>query len=106
MKKSFFTNSGTEANETAIQSARMHTGNFEIIALRHGYSGRSSLTAALTGIKPLAQGHHQKSASSHAMNPYCYRCPLGMTYPTCEVACAKDIENVIQSLHLRPHRRV
>ena len=30
------------------------------------------------------------------MNPYCYRCPLGMTYPNCEVACVKDIENVIQ----------
>jgi 4-aminobutyrate aminotransferase len=32
----------------------------------------------------------------HAMNPYCYRCPLGLKYPDCEVACAKDIENVIQ----------
>src|SRR5205823_3552400 len=43
LTKSFFTSSGTEANETAVQTARMHTGNFEIIALRHGYSGRSSL---------------------------------------------------------------
>ena len=39
LTKSFFSNSGTEANETAVQSARMHTGNFEILALRHGYSG-------------------------------------------------------------------
>jgi 4-aminobutyrate aminotransferase len=30
------------------------------------------------------------------MNPYCYRCPLGLKYPECEVACVKDIENVIQ----------
>jgi 4-aminobutyrate aminotransferase len=30
------------------------------------------------------------------MNPYCYRCPLGLKYPDCEVACAKDIENTIQ----------
>src|ERR1700735_1067212 len=50
LKKSFFTNSGTEANETAIQSARTHTGNFEVVALRHGYSGRSSLTRGLTGM--------------------------------------------------------
>src|SRR3954468_19720364 len=35
LKKSYFTNSGTEANETAIQSARMHTGNLEVVALRH-----------------------------------------------------------------------
>jgi 4-aminobutyrate aminotransferase len=32
----------------------------------------------------------------HAMNPYCYRCPLGLKYPDCGVACAKDIENTIQ----------
>ncbi len=31
------------------------------------------------------------------MNPYCYRCPLGKTYPSCEVACAKDVEAVIQT---------
>jgi 4-aminobutyrate aminotransferase len=30
------------------------------------------------------------------MNPYCYRCPLGLKYPDCEVACVKDIENTIQ----------
>src|SRR5262249_58611808 len=32
-----------------------------------------------------------------ALNPYCYRCPLGKTYPSCEVACAKDVEAVIQT---------
>src|SRR5436190_7019444 len=47
IKKSFFTNSGTEANETAVQTSRMHTGNFEIIALRQGYSGRSSLARGM-----------------------------------------------------------
>jgi 4-aminobutyrate aminotransferase len=33
----------------------------------------------------------------HALNPYCYRCPLGKTYPSCEVACANDVEAVIQT---------
>ena len=95
LKKSFFTNSGTEANETAIQSARMHTGNFEVVALRHGYSGRSSLTRGLTGMNTWRRGTIEVGIV-HAMNPYCYRCPLGLTYPSCEVACVKDIENVIQ----------
>jgi 4-aminobutyrate aminotransferase-like enzyme len=31
------------------------------------------------------------------MNPYCYRCPLGKTYPSCDVACAQDVEAVIQT---------
>jgi 4-aminobutyrate aminotransferase-like enzyme len=95
--QSFLSNSGTEANETAVQLARMYTGSYEVVALRHGYSGRSALAQGLTGQNswrkslPFAQG------VVHAMNPYCYRCPLGKTYPSCEVACAKDIEAVIQT---------
>jgi 4-aminobutyrate aminotransferase-like enzyme len=96
LEKSFFTTSGTDANETAIDSARMHTGNLEIIALRHSYSGRSSLTKSLTGISAWRKASYQVGIV-HAMNPYCYRCPLGKTYPSCEVACAKDIEGVIQA---------
>src|SRR5438874_8370689 len=95
LKKSYFTNSGTEANETAIQVARMHTGNLEIVALRHGYSGRSSLARGLTGMNTWRRGTIEVGIV-HAMNPYCYRCPLGLKYPDCEVACVKDIENVIQ----------
>src|SRR6185436_20010542 len=49
LTKSFFTNSGTEANETAILAARCYTGNTEIIALRHSYHGRSSMGMSLTG---------------------------------------------------------
>src|SRR6202011_5045740 len=96
LEKSFFTTSGTEANETPIDSARMHTGNLEIIALRHSYSGRSSLTRSLTGISAWRKASYQ-GGIGHGMNPYCSRCPLGKTYPSCEVACAKDIEGVIQA---------
>ena len=49
LTKSFFTNSGTEANETAILAARCYTGSTEIVALRHSYHGRSAMTMALTG---------------------------------------------------------
>src|SRR5215813_10533508 len=49
LTKSFFTNSGTEANETAILAARCYTGNTDIVALRHAYHGRSALTLGLTG---------------------------------------------------------
>lgn len=96
LSKSFFSNSGTEANETAVQAARMHTGNFEILALRHGYSGRSSLARGLTGINTWRRATIEVGIV-HVMNPYCYRCPLGKTYPDCGVACAQDIEQVIQT---------
>ena len=52
LQKSFFTNSGTEANEAALLLARMATGSFDIIGLRHGYSGASALAKSVTGAKP------------------------------------------------------
>lgn len=96
LKKSYFTNSGTEADETAVQIARMHTGNYELIALRHGYSGRSSMMRAATGMNTWRRTTLEVGIV-HAVNPYCYRCPFGLRYPDCEVACAKDIESVIQT---------
>ena len=98
ISQSYCTNSGTEANETAIQIARMHTGNYEVVALRHGYSGRSQLAQSLTGhgtwrkSLPVATG-----GIVHALNPYCYRCPFGMKPTECGVECAKDVEAVIQT---------
>ncbi len=98
ISQTFPSNSGTEANETAVQLARMYTGHFEVVALRHGYSGRSNLAQSLTGQSPWRKSLPAPSPGFvHALNPYCYRCPLGKTYPSCEVACAKDVEAVIQT---------
>ncbi|MBI1745250.1 MAG: aspartate aminotransferase family protein [Acidobacteria bacterium] len=97
LTKSFFTNSGTEADETAILSARLYTGSQEVIALRHGYSGRSALAMSLTGQASWRLGATAIPGIKHALSPYCYRCPLGKSYPDCEVACAKDIEELIQT---------
>jgi 4-aminobutyrate aminotransferase-like enzyme len=98
ISQSFFSSSGTEANETAIQLARMYTGRYEVVALRHGYSGRSQLAQSLTGHSTWRKSLPTPAQGIvHALNPYCYRCPLGKTYPSCEVACAKDVEAVIQT---------
>jgi 4-aminobutyrate aminotransferase len=96
LRKSFFTNSGTEANETAILAARCFTGSTEIIALRHSYHGRSSGAMTLTGQSPWRLGPPE-AGIVHAVNAYCYRCPFGLEYPSCEVKCAQDIEQVIRT---------
>ncbi|MFN3326915.1 MAG: aspartate aminotransferase family protein [Bryobacteraceae bacterium] len=96
LTKSFFTNSGSEANETAILAARCHTGADEIIALRYSYHGRSALGMALTGNSTWRLGPPQ-GAIVHAHNAYCYRCPFGLTYPSCEVKCAQDVEELIRT---------
>src|ERR1051325_2511641 len=85
LSKSYFTNSGTEANETAVQLARVHTGRFEIVALRHAYAGRSQLAQSITGQNTWRKSLPGAAGVVHAMNPYCYRCPLGKTYPSREV---------------------
>jgi len=97
LKKSFFSNSGSEANEVAVVTARMFTGNYEMIALRHGYSGHTQLAKSLTGLNTWRKAGLVPFGIVHAPGPYCYRCPYGLTYPSCELHCAKDIEEVIKT---------
>jgi 4-aminobutyrate aminotransferase-like enzyme len=95
LKKSYFVASGTEADETAVTLAQVFTGSLEIIALRHGYSGRSTLAQSLTGHATWRAVPSQVAAVKHAMAPYCYRCPLKLRYPDCGIQCAKDIEELV-----------
>ena len=97
LKKCFFTASGTEADETAVMMAQVYTGRSEIVALRHGYSGRSMLAQSLTAHAPWRALPSKIADIKHALSPYCYRCPLGLTYPSCEVKCARDIEELIEA---------
>jgi len=97
LKKSFFTSSGTEADETAVFLAKHFTGNQEIIALRHSYSGRSLLAMSMTGHAPWRHGGTHFPGIKHAVSPYCYRCPFGLEYPGCELKCAQDIEELIMT---------
>ena len=95
LEKSFFTNSGTEADETAMLVARLYTGRQEIIALRHAYHGRSMLSMSAAGHSTWRHGGTAVAGIKHAYAPYCYRCPFGLTYPDCGVRCATDIEDLI-----------
>ena len=97
LKQCYFTASGTEADETGVMMAQLFTGRSEIIALRHGYSGRSLLAQSLTGHAPWRAVTTQAAAVKHALPPYCYRCPLGLRYPSCELRCARDLEDLIRT---------
>src|SRR5260221_1059187 len=97
LTKSFFTSSGTEANETAILAARCYTGSSEIVALRHSYHGRSALAMTLTAHSNWRLGGVPQAGIVHAHNAYCYRCPFGLTYPDCNIKCAQDVEDLIRT---------
>ena len=97
LQKSFFTNSGTEANEAALLLARMAGPSYDVVALRHAYAGSSAVTKGVTAHAAWRKGGVIGVGLAHAVNPYCYRCPLRLKYPDCGVACAQDVENLIQT---------
>ncbi len=97
LSRSFFSNSGTEANEMAVLVTRCATGSSEIVALRHGYHGRSSAMMAATGQSVWRVGPAAMPGFSFAQNAYCYRCPYGLEYPACGTRCADDVEDVIRT---------
>ena len=93
---SYFTNSGSEANEVAVLTAREHTGNFDVISLRNGYHGGSQATMGLVGHGTWRFKSCLTAGVHHAAPAYCYRCPFGLEYPSCELRCARDVEDVIR----------
>jgi alanine-glyoxylate transaminase / (R)-3-amino-2-methylpropionate-pyruvate transaminase len=97
LKQTYFTASGTEADETAVMMAELFTGRSEMIALRHGYSGRSTLAQSLTAHSTWRPLPSKIAGVKHAPTPYCYRCPMHLTYPSCGLACANDIEDIIRT---------
>src|SRR5258708_29409269 len=76
---------------------RMASGSYDVVALRHAYAGSSAIAKAVTAHAPYRKSGVISVGILHAVNAYCYRCPLHLTYPSCEVACANDLENLIQT---------
>jgi 4-aminobutyrate aminotransferase-like enzyme len=97
LKKSYFTNSGTEADETAMVLSRLYTGRTEIIALRHAYHGRSVMNMTATGHSTWKVGQTFMPGIVHAHAPYCYRCPFNLKPESCALECARDVEELIQT---------
>ena len=95
--KAFFVGSGTEAVEAALMFATTWRRSNEVIALRNSYHGRSFGAVGVTGNKGWSASSFSPLNVSYALAPYCYRCPLKLTYPSCGVACAEDLRNVIET---------
>lgn len=97
LKKSFFTSSGTEADDTAVMAAKTATGRHEIVVLRHSYSGRSATALSAVGHSTWRPLPAQVAGMVHAHAPYCYRCPFNATPENCGLACANDVDELIRT---------
>lgn len=97
ISQSFFTSSGTEADETAIMLAKIVTGQQEVIVQRYSYSGRSHLNTTLTAHSNYRPLPSQIAGVKHIHAPYCYRCPFNASPDTCDLECARDMKELIET---------
>ncbi len=101
----YFVNSGSEANEAGFKFARQYAkhefpGEFrhKTIARQYAYHGTTLATLAAGGMGDRKVKFEPYAGEFlHAPAPTCYRCPLGLEYPSCGVACARAIETMILS---------
>ncbi|GFO67141.1 4-aminobutyrate transaminase [Geomonas limicola] len=93
-KQTMFANSGAEAVENAVKIARIATKRSGIISMEHGFHGRTLMTMSLTSkVKPYKYGFGPFAPETYRTpSAYCYRCPYGMSYPSCQCACADKLE--------------
>jgi len=96
LASNYFTNSGSEANEIAILMSREFTGNSEVISLRNGYHGGTQGAMSLTAHGTWKFKSSPSIGVKNATPGYCYRCPYGLEYPSCDVKCARDVEQLIR----------
>jgi adenosylmethionine-8-amino-7-oxononanoate aminotransferase len=101
----YFVNSGSEANEAGFKFARQYAKQafpadfrFKTISRYYSYHGTTLATLAAGGMGDRkAKFEPYAGEFVHVPAPTCYRCPLGLSYPSCGVACAKAIETTIQA---------
>jgi adenosylmethionine-8-amino-7-oxononanoate aminotransferase len=96
LSKCFFSCTGSQATELAIQTARRYTGRLKILSRLGGYHGNTMGSIAASGCalhkRIYDPGVH---GFIRVLPPYCYRCDFGQEYPGCNIECAKALENTI-----------
>jgi 2,2-dialkylglycine decarboxylase (pyruvate) len=90
LDKVFFLSTGGESNEAALKIVKKVTGRYEIVGLAHSFHGSTSGAGAATFIPSRRAGYGPPVPGTFAIPvPDCYRCPLALTFPSCEYACAR-----------------
>ena len=94
-KKTVLVNSGAEAVENAIKIARSYTKRAAIISFEDAFHGRTYMAMAATSkTHPYKAGFEPFPSDVYRIPyAYCYRCSYSLQYPSCEVFCARHIED-------------
>jgi 4-aminobutyrate aminotransferase/(S)-3-amino-2-methylpropionate transaminase len=97
-KKTLFLNSGAEAIENAVKIARAYTKRPAIIAFEDAFHGRTMMTLALTSkTHPYKAGFAPFPGDVYRIPfAYCYRCSYSLKYPSCDLYCARHLEDTFK----------
>jgi 4-aminobutyrate aminotransferase / (S)-3-amino-2-methylpropionate transaminase / 5-aminovalerate transaminase len=97
-KKTLLVNTGAEAVENAVKIARAHTRRPAIIAFEDAFHGRTFMTMALTSkTHPYKAGFAPFPSDIYRIPyGYCYRCSYSLRYPSCDVYCARHLEDTFK----------
>jgi 4-aminobutyrate aminotransferase/(S)-3-amino-2-methylpropionate transaminase len=97
-KKTLLVNTGAEATENAIKIARSYTKRPAVISFEDAFHGRTYMAMAMTSkTHPYKAGFEPFPTEVYRVPyAYCYRCSYSKTYPSCEVFCARHIEDTFK----------
>ena len=95
--RTFYANSGTEANEAAIKLARYHTKRYGILGFLGSFHGRTMGSLSLTSSRAIQRRGFgpMQGGTFHAPYANCYRCPVGLTPDRCGAECLEFLEEQI-----------
>jgi len=95
-KRVFFSNSGAESVECAFKLARWHTKKPGMLSFLGAFHGRTFGALSLSACKALHRKHFAPLVPQvvHVPYAYCYRCAYNLEYPSCDLWCAKYVEEV------------
>ncbi len=100
LSKFFFSTSGTAANEAAMKMLRQSKfPSYKVISRYHSYHGATAVGQSFTGDSRRWYAELARTVVDgvvFAPDNYCYRCPFGITYPECNVQCARYIDYMIK----------
>ncbi len=96
LNHAFFTTGGATANEAAIRMARLVTSRQKVITRRRSYHGSTAGALSVSGDPRRRGAEPGVWGTVVAEDPFCYRCPFGLRYPSCGIHCAGHIGEIIE----------
>jgi adenosylmethionine-8-amino-7-oxononanoate aminotransferase len=103
LSRVFFSDNGSTAVEVALKMSLQcwrNLGREErtgFVCLDHGYHGDTTGCMSVSGVEPFLRAFRPILFPARRVPaPYCYRCPVGKTYPECEISCVDALGDALR----------